>query len=127
MKFIKSKNKINNLIKESNWITNAFTDSLIEEENKETIQSTLFWTQENRPYGHFTFLVKGIEETFHSGRPAWPIERTLLTTGMLDALLRSKAQGGKPIETPHLNIPYKSEWSWEKPPPPPKERPWNKQ
>ena len=98
-----------------------------QETGEDSIQSTLFKTQENRPFGHFTFLVQGIEKTFHSGRPAWPAERTLLTTGMLDALLRSKAQGGKPIETPHLAIPYKSEWSWEKPPPPPKERPWNKQ
>ena len=97
------------------------------EKGKEDIQSTLFWTQENRPYGHFTFLVQGIEKTFHSDSTAWPTERTLLTTGLLDALLRSKSKGGKMIETPHLAIPYKSEWTWKEPPPPPKERPWNKQ
>ena len=97
------------------------------EKGKENIQSTLFWTQEKRPYGHFTFLVQGIENTFHTNKPTWPTERTLLTTGLLDALLRSKSKGGEIIETPHLAIPYKSDWSWKEPPAPPKERPWNKQ
>ena len=96
-------------------------------DGEEDIRSTLFWTQEKRPYGHFTFLVQGIEKTFHFNQPAWPTERTLLTTGLLDALLRSKSQEGEIIETPHLAIPYKSDWSWKEPPPPPKERPWNKQ
>jgi len=97
------------------------------EKGEEKIHSTLFWTQENRPYGHFTFLVQGIESTFHSGKAAWPAERTLLTSGMLDFLLRSKANGGKSIQTPGLAISYKSHWDWKKPPPPPKERPWDKQ
>ena len=91
------------------------------------IRSTLFKTQENRPYYHFTFLTQGIEDTFHSGQSAWPVERTLLTTGMLDALLQSKAQGGKPIQTPYLSIPYQSNYTWKVPPPPPTERHWNQQ
>jgi hypothetical protein len=91
------------------------------------IESTLFWTQEERPYGHFSFIVKGIEQTFQNGRPAWPTERTLLTTGMLDALLRSKAEGGRTWRPPHLQIPYQSSYRWEPPPPPPPARPWNSQ
>ena len=97
------------------------------EQGEDKVRSTLFWTQENRPYGHFTFLVQGIEKTFHSGRPAWPIERTLLTTGLLDALLRSKSQAGRTIDTPHLKFSYKTDWKWKRPPPPPKERPSNEQ
>jgi outer membrane protein assembly factor BamB len=85
--------------------------------------STLFWTQEARPFMHFTYLVEGIEEMMHAGRPSWPAERTLLTSGALDALLISKAQGGKRLQTPQLEFSYRSSWDWGQPPPPPPGRP----
>ena len=44
---------------------------------------------------------------FLTGEPAWPVERTLLTTGALDALMKSRAAGHARIETPQLVIPYK--------------------
>jgi hypothetical protein len=47
------------------------------------------------------------------------VERTLLTSGLLDALLRSKAKSGERLETPELVFPYQSEWEWKEPPPPP--------
>lgn len=90
-------------------------------------QSTLFWTQEARPFGHFTFLVQGIEQMMHTGKPAWPVERTLLTTGMLDALLRSKQRGGIRLETPHLRVSYRPTSSWKEPPRPPPGRPLDAQ
>jgi hypothetical protein len=93
------------------------------EQGKPEVASTLFWTQEARPFGHFTFLVQGIEQMMHSGKPTWPVERTLLTTGALDALLTSKLQGGKRIETPHLRIKYLPTYAWREPPPPPPGRP----
>jgi hypothetical protein len=83
------------------------------------VESTLFWTQERRPYHHFSFLLEGIEQMMLTGRPSWPSERTLLTSGALDALLISKKQGGRRIDTPHLRICYRTDWQWRPPPPPP--------
>jgi hypothetical protein len=91
------------------------------------IESTEFWTQEARPAAHFSLLLEGIEKMMLTGKPTWPVERTLLTSGTLDALLRSQAEGGKRIETPHLHLSYRSDWRWKQPPPPPKGRPWSEQ
>jgi hypothetical protein len=85
--------------------------------------STCFSTQEGRPYMHFAYLLKGVERMMHTGQPTWPVERTLLTSGALDALLRSHAAGGKVIETPQLDVSYQSQWTWKMPPPPPPARP----
>jgi hypothetical protein len=86
--------------------------------NDEQIDSTLFEIQDGRPYDHFTYLVKGIEQMMHTGRPTWPVERTLLTSGTLDALLISKTNAGRRVETPYLGITYRADWEWTQPPPP---------
>lgn len=91
------------------------------------VDSTLFWTQEARPVMHFTYLVKGIDSMIHTGRPTWPAERTLLTSGKLDALLTSKQRGGERLETPNLLIGYQTEWNWQQPPDPPPGRPFSEQ
>jgi hypothetical protein len=80
--------------------------------------------QDERPVGHFTFFVQAIEQMMRTGKPTWPIERTLLTTGILDALLTSKAKNGSRVETPQLAIAYKPTWSWKAPPPAPPGRPY---
>ncbi len=90
-------------------------------------QSTTFWTQEARPYMHFTHLVKGTEKMFHTGKPTWPAERTLMTSALLDALLISKSKNGIVVPTDYLNFNYKTDWDWKQPPPPPPGRPWNQQ
>ena len=90
-------------------------------------KSTTFWTQEARPYMHFTYLVKGTEKMFHSGQPAWPAERTLMTSALLDALLISKSKNGAIIPTPYLNFKYTTDWNWKQPPTPPPARPSNQQ
>jgi hypothetical protein len=91
------------------------------------IESTHFWVQEARPTAHFTLLLRGIESMMLTGKPAWPVERTLLTSGTLDALLQSHAQGGTRILTPHLRVSYQPTWRWREPPPPPPGRPWSEQ
>ncbi len=51
---------------------------------------------------HFSFLCNHIEFMFRSGEPSYPVERTLLTTGVLDALHDSRHAGGKRVQTSHL-------------------------
>jgi hypothetical protein len=84
--------------------------------------STLFYTQEREPFLHFSFLTQGIEQMIVTGKPAWPVERTLLVSGLLDALLISKQQGGKPLATPQLTFSYDQPWHWQQPFPEPPER-----
>ena len=90
-------------------------------------KSTTFWTQEARPYMHFTYLVKGTEKMFHTGQPTWPAERTLMTSALLDALLISKNKNGMTVPTDYLDFKYTSNWNWKQPPPPPPGRPSNQQ
>lgn len=56
---------------------------------------------------HFSFLCNHIETMFLSGQPSYPVERTLLTTGALAALMDSRHADGQRVETPHLaNLAY---------------------
>jgi hypothetical protein len=91
------------------------------------IESTQFWTQEGRPAYHFQLLLNGIERMIATGRPTWNVERTLLVSGALDALLQSHTQGGRRVDTPYLDVRYQPTWRWQEPPPPPPMRPWNEQ
>jgi hypothetical protein len=65
--------------------------------------ATIFALEDRRPFGHFGHLLRAIEHMVLTGRPAYPIERTLLTTGLLDALLQSRSLGGIFLPTPHLS------------------------
>ena len=90
-------------------------------------ESSLFWTQEGRPAMHFTWLLNGIEQMMLTGKPSWNVERTLLSSGTLHALLVSLKEEQRRVETPYLVLGYQPSWRWTEPPPPPRMREWREQ
>jgi hypothetical protein len=68
--------------------------------------ATHFYLQQPDPFAHFNYLVKAIDTLVHTGHAPYPVERTLLTTGILDAMMTSKAEKNRRVETPHLDIKY---------------------
>ena len=72
------------------------------------VQGTAFNLQGGEPFAHFSYLSLNIEEMFVTGTPQYPAERTLLTTGILDAVMNSRYQGYKRIPTPYLDVTYRS-------------------
>ena len=62
---------------------------------------------ERRDLPHFDGLVHAIEELFVTGKPFYPVERTLLTTCTLSLLFESRTWKRR-LETPELHIAYKA-------------------
>ena len=55
---------------------------------------------------YFDALVANIEKLFNSGQSPYPVERTLLTSGILDFALESHHLRGARVETPELDVRY---------------------
>ncbi len=55
----------------------------------------------------FKAFSHAIQTHFRERRAPYPVERTLLVTGILDAEADSRAQGGQPMDTPQLAIAYR--------------------
>ncbi len=63
----------------------------------------------NGPWGNrclFKALSHAIQHLFVHRKEPYPVERTLLVSGALEAAMQSHHRGGIPIETPHLEFPY---------------------
>ena len=69
--------------------------------------STLFYLPPNPNVAYSAPLMAGVEETIRTGKSPVPIERTLLTTGLVEAGCRS-LHTGKREETPHLRLRYRA-------------------
>ena len=54
----------------------------------------------------FSPQVNNVERMFLTGEPSYPVERTLLTTGLVAAGVDSLQQDGARLQTPHLDITY---------------------
>ena len=70
------------------------------------IDACEFFLQDYPPHGHFTFLLRQIETMILTGTAPYPVERTLLTTGILDAAMHSRWKGHELRATPELDVSY---------------------
>jgi len=70
--------------------------------------STLFYLPPNPNVVYSAALMSKAEQMFLTGVAPYPIERTLLTTGLVAAGAQSLAQGQRRLETPHLAVQYQA-------------------
>ena len=54
----------------------------------------------------FKALSHAIQTHFREGESPYPVERTLLTTGIVAAAMDSRFESGRALETPHLDVAY---------------------
>jgi hypothetical protein len=70
--------------------------------------ATLFYLPPPPGAGFLQALAVRVEEFLATGKPPYPVERTLLTGGVLDCALDSRVRGHKRLETPDLDIAYRA-------------------
>jgi hypothetical protein len=77
----------------------------VDVEGQQEPLSTMIWRSrhDNRS---FDAMILRIDEMYESGQSTYPIERTLLVSGVLDLLLESRIQEHRRIETPQLDVAY---------------------
>ncbi|MFQ5730787.1 MAG: twin-arginine translocation signal domain-containing protein [Planctomycetaceae bacterium] len=68
--------------------------------------STLFYLPPTPNVQYSAILMSNVEHMFLTGKTAYPVERTLLTSGMLEASIQSLAKKGEKLATPHLAVKY---------------------
>jgi hypothetical protein len=68
--------------------------------------SCLFYMPATPGAKYFDCLVANIEKLLETGRPPYPVERTLLTSGILEAAMESHYRRGQRMETPELDVRY---------------------
>jgi hypothetical protein len=70
------------------------------------IVSTQFFLSPVPNVTYSACLVNKIEEMFETGQAPYPVERTLLVSGVLEACLTSRLQDHRRLETPQLAVRY---------------------
>jgi len=70
--------------------------------------STLFYLPPTPNVQYSAELMSRVEHTFLTGKAAYPVERTLLTSGVLAASIKSMMTDQKSHQTPHLSVRYRS-------------------
>ncbi len=74
-------------------------------------RATQFYLQQPDPFAHFAYQLKAIDSMIQTGHAVYPVERTLLTTGVLDAAMISRAEGHRRVKTPYLDVRYQpTDW-----------------
>ncbi len=72
------------------------------------IQSTQFFLSPTPNVTYSACLVSKIERLFATGKAAYPVERTLIVSGILESCLTSRLEGQKRLQTPHLQVRYRA-------------------
>lgn len=70
--------------------------------------STCFFLPNPPGARYFDALTYNIEKLFASGKPPYPVERTLLTSTMLDHALHSLKAGSRPVADASLEVAYQA-------------------
>lgn len=70
------------------------------------VVATEFVLDHSMSYSHFSYLTLNIQKLMVTGKPTAPVERTLLTSGIMDMGIRSAVEGGTVRETPFLDVRY---------------------
>ncbi len=70
--------------------------------------STQFFLTPGPNVTYSACLVSKIEEMIMSGVAPYPVERTLLVSGMLESCLTSRLEDHRRLETPHLAVQYQA-------------------
>jgi hypothetical protein len=75
---------------------------------KPGIQSTQFFLSPDPNVTYSACLANKIEQMIQTGVAPYPVERTLLVSGILESCLDSRIKGHARLETPHLAVAYQA-------------------
>ena len=74
---------------------------------REDLLSTLFYLPPTPNVTNSAELMNRVEGMFLTGQTPYPVQRTLLVSGVLESCLESRAAGNRRLETPNLGVSYR--------------------
>jgi hypothetical protein len=80
----------------------------LEGTGEDAVVSTQFLLPGQPNVTYSACLMEKAEEMFVSGRAPYPVERTLLTSGMLERCLQSRMDDHRRLDTPELQVSYQA-------------------